>query len=289
MYRVQSVISYDDGLNTKNLPVKRVLLSGGGQLIFNPNSDKYIYFSRSAGHHIYYLYSRVFKIVKEELRWAKNNDAYRKLNLPDDFRAFTFRTNVNVDMIKDVQNFFKNYLPEKSIESIELDYMAGFGKMLEECSVYNVKKKLKMNCPEVSDPHVVGGAYGINDAWLDLLDSCTYQSRSVNITFDYVFDFLRDTAYKGKVSRQVLKYVLEDNPYLADVTKGVVYATIANPKFFDKNNVNRIISNLEVIEENALYNPDRRCANEEYFDAKKRELKEEFRSARKELVEQEKE
>ena len=285
MYRVQSTVSVDDGLNTKNLPVKRVLISDDGEIAFNPNSDKYIYFSRSKNHHLYYLYSRFFKIVKEELVWAKRLDSYKHLGLPDDFRVFTFHTNVNVDMVKDVQSFFNNYLPKKSLEAIQLQYMDSFGKMFEECSVYNVKKKEKLSCPEISDPHVVDGAYGINDAWLDLLNCCTVQTNSARVDFDQMFSYIIDTAYKGRVSRQLLKHVLEDNPYLLDISKEMAYTTLSNPTFFDKNNANRIVTNLEVIEQEELFNPNREEIYKGYFDDKKRELKSELREIKSEMGE----
>ena len=285
MYRIQSVARDSDGLNTKNLPVKRVLLSDDGEITFNPNSDKYIYFSRTENHHLYYLYSRFFKIVKEELVWAKRLDKYKHLNLPDDFRVFTFHTNVNVDMLKDVQSFFRNYLPKKSLETIQLDYMGEYGKILEDCVVYNVKKKEKMNCPEISDPHVVDGAFGINDAWLDLLNCCTIQTNSANIDFEQMFSYLIDTAHKGRVSRQILKHVLEDNPYLLDITKGITYKTLANPAFFDKNNANNIVANLEVIKQDNLFNPARQEIHEGYFDDKKRDFKMALKEAKSEMGE----
>jgi len=285
MYRVQSVTTANNGLNVKNLPVKRVLLSDDGKIAFNPNSDKYIYFSRARDHHLYYLYSRFFKMVKEELLWAKRLNKCGKYNLPDDFRVFTFHTNVNVDMLKEVKAYFKNCLPKKELEIVDMEYLPSYKNMLEECSTYNVKKKYSMNCPEISDPHVVSGAYGINEAWLDLLNSCIVQTKSAVVDFDYMFDYLIDTAYKGRVCRQILKNVLEDNPYLLDVTKGLAYKTLANPNFFAKDNCNKIVSSLEVIEEGKLYNQDVIKTPEVYFEEKKRMLKAELREVKSEMSE----
>ena len=285
MYRVQSPVIDSNGFNVKNLPVKRVLISDEGTIQFNPNSDKYIYFSRSRDHHLYYLYTRFFKMVKEELIWAKRLEQGKNYCLPDDFRVFTFHTNVNVDMLKNVKSFFNNCLPKKSLEIVELDYMPSFTSLLEECCVYNVKKKQDFNCPEISDPHVVDGAFGINDVWLDLLNSCVVETKSANVDFDFMFDYIIDTAYKGRVSRQILKHVLADNPYLLEVTDGLTYTTLSNPKLFDKNNANRIISNLEVIEEGNLYNTDRIKEPSEYFYEKKRELKNEMHMIKSEMGE----
>lgn len=279
LYRIQAYTDNLDPFTNRNVPVKRVIVSNDGKIVFNPNSHQFIYFSPTDRHHCYYIFNKVLKIITDELAKANRNPAFSKLNLPEDFRAFTYFSNTSVNIIKDVQNYFENYIPPKYVELVTLNYLNAFSAFFEDCSVRNVKKSFKDRCPEVSDTAVFGGAYGINDAWLDLLKASTLSTETTRLSVTEFLDFIMVNAYKTNVKRQQLKQVLNVNPHLFEILEYVTYNKLNNPSFYDPNNTNNIRNHLQAIEDYKIYN-EKRPKDRVYFAEQKQIFKDALHSAR---------
>ncbi len=277
MYRVQNSNTQINYF----LPVKRVIVSKFGQLEFNPDQNRYIYFSRTYKHHAYYIFHKVFGIIKGELKKAKANPKLSNLNLPMQFQFFDSYQNVNIKVIKQVKDFFSNYLPPQAVELITFEYLNCFANAFEDCCINNKVKTEGKHVPEISDTRTFQGAYGINDAWLELLKSCIVKTKSCNLSIDKFFGFLLGDSYRAKVDRKSIKNVMRANPFYFEMLNEVTYKHLKNPDFYDKNNVNCVIKSIDKIEKRKLYNCQNRIVDESIFEALKREAKKEIELIRK--------
>ena len=206
-------------------------------------------------HHAYYLYSKVLKIITKEIEKAKKNPYFAKLNLPEDFRAFRYYTHINTGVIKEVNNLFTNYLPPKKVELVTLQYLNSFCKLFELCATKNHQKTFGKNFPEISDVSTFGGAYGINDMWLELLKTCTVSSKTCTTSVNSILEELLELKHVVKVDDQRLKSILTRNETLFAILDHMTYSELQNPNFQNKNTPNKITNLLELIEEHQMYSP----------------------------------
>ena len=157
VYRVQSPTLETNPFFNRHVPIKRVTVSGDGSIEFNPNEQKYIYFSQSEKHHCYYIYHKVVKIINDLLKDAKNRPEYAKLDLPENMagllpgrcNALQYYTNMNIKVMENVQKFFSDYLPPQHVELVSLKYLNSFATLLNDCTVHNTKKchsKCEVKC-----------------------------------------------------------------------------------------------------------------------------------------------
>lgn len=265
----------DNFFNNPNVPGRRVIISGEGKIILNPDSQKFIYFSRSRKHHAYYIFNKIFKIISDELRKAKQDPKFAKLDLPDEFRAFTYYTHVNTEVIKQVKHFFKNYLPPKKVEVVTLQYLNAFSKLFELCATKNNNKTFGKNYPEISDTSLFTGAYGVNDAWLELLKECTVASKTGTIEIPTLLDNILERQHLVKVGNQRLSAVLKCNEPLFEILDSITYRELLNPDFQDKNTPNNITNLLQLIEEHHIYAPTINL-DTLFFAERRKEFKDEY-------------
>lgn len=271
IYRVQnSKIEEPD--YTQQAPLKRVLVANDGQIALNPNQEQFIYFSRTRKHHAYYMLNKIFRIIVSEIEKAKRNPYFAKLDLPDDFRAFTYYAYLNINSVKQAKNLFENYLPTQKLELITLKTIHTFNELFEACSIDNHLKTFGKNYPEVSDLSTFGGAYGINDLWLQLMRQCTTSSSVCTITAVSILEKLLECKHLIKVDSQRLKYVFGKNEALFSILDNLPYSTYSNPNFYDKNTINLITQILEKIEREHCYNPSLNL-NHQFFLSQRREIK----------------
>lgn len=278
VFRIQASEKETCPFLNRTTPVKRIIVADNGALKFNPDSNKFVYFSRNEKHHTYYIFNKVLKIIKEEVAKASKDPQYAKLKLSNDFRAFSYQTNVNIEVIKRVREFFANYIPPKYLELVTLKYLNSFSSLMDECTSRNVSKDKDSKCPEISDTGIFGGAYGINSTWLDLLNCCTISSSTAQLPITKVFDFLLDTSYKAHVSKQRLSFIFNTNPYLMDLLKEMTYKHLANPQFFNQNNTNDVVRHLETIKEQKLYNSAKAEQNRPFSPSTHKKFKTEIQA-----------
>ena len=263
MYRVQSVDEERSIFTAKNMPVRRVLISGCGKIEFNPDDMKYIYFSRTNKHHVYYIFNKVYRIIVDELRKNENHAMYKKLEIPCDLHMVDFYKTPSVNVLKRVQLFFRDYLPPVSVELVSLRYLNGFCDFLNDSLVYNKNKKDNF-APEISDRRMFGGAYGINDAWLSLFKCCVFETKHSNLTIDNFFEFLLYNSHRAHVIKQGLKSCLNNNPHFFEILDYITYTTLKNPDFYDKNNINIVKKSIREIRDERLYDQRKIITPEEF-------------------------
>lgn len=263
MYRVQNL---DDDMNYF-LPVKRVIVSKNGGIVFNPDQNRYIYFSRSYRHHAYYVFHKVFSTIRGVLK----NNASSQFKLPSSHQLFGSYQTVNVNNVKQIQDFFYNYFPPYFFELVAFDYIKCYSDIFEKCSIKNMDKaKIQGNrIPEISDNCVYGGAYGINDAWLELLRSCIKTSKYSCFSLDDFFDYLIRNSYKAKSKGGVENYT----PFYFDLLENLVYTEFKNPYFYDKNNANNVTASITKIQKRKLYNSGGSVIDNNVLNSSKREIK----------------
>lgn len=274
IYRIQGSEKNSPFLNTQ-CPLRRVLVSDDGKITLNPDSQHFIYFSRSKNHHTYYLYSKVLKIICKEIDKIKKSSIASRISLPDDFRAFKYYSHLNTEDIKILNNLFTNYIPPQEIELVTLKNLPAFYSLFEYCSTKNNQKNFGKNYPEISDTSTFGGAFGINDLWLELLKECSPISKVAKITVTDVLNELLTCKHLIKVDNQRLKSVLNCNEALLHILEHIQYKNQINPDFLDKNAPNKIINLLEQIEEYELYSPKLKLTKK-FFAKERKKFKEEY-------------
>lgn len=121
LYRAQSVV---DGRTFQTLPMKRVSLSDAQGLIFNPDHTRYIYFSPSSVHHAYYINKKLIDTVNYFL------DKYGKR-----VKRLVSRDFDNLQIVKTALSELGDLRKEVKVESIALEYLAVFKKMIDDCAI----------------------------------------------------------------------------------------------------------------------------------------------------------
>lgn len=274
IYRIQGSEKNNPFLNTQ-CPIRRVVVSDTGKIKLNPDSQHFIYFSRTKNHHSYYLYNKVLKIICKEIDRLKKSPISSKLNIPDDFRAFRYYSHLNVEDIKRVTWLLTNYSTLQEIELVRLKQIPAFSELFEYCATKNHQKNFGKSFPEVSDVSTFGGAYGINDAWLELLKACTVSTETANIKVTDVLEELLQCKHIIKISDQRLKSILTCNEALFHIIDHITYKELLNPDYIDKNTPNNITHLLEEIEEHKIYSPKLKLSKR-FFAEKRKEFKDEY-------------
>lgn len=290
VYRVQSTNLDTNPFFNRHIPIKRVSVSADGNIDFNPDEHKYIYFSKNEKHHCYYIYHKVVKIINDILRDAKSKPEYAKLDLPDNMagllpgrcNALQYYTNMNMKVMQNVQTFFSDYLPPQYVELVSLKYLHSFASLLDDCTVKNTRK-CHSNGPEISDTGLYRGAYGINDTWLDLLKCSTTESRTAKLSLDRFFDFLIEESYYGRAGRARLAE-LGDNQGFFKILESMTFTKLANPLLTEKNNINDITHHIQRIESLHQYNPNIDLSSS-YFRDTIADFKQEIRDYREDMGE----
>lgn len=274
IYRVQGSEKNNPFLNPA-CPIKRVLVSGDGKIKLNPDTQHFIYFSKTRNHHSYYMYSKVLKIISKEIDILRKSSNGSKLDIPNDFRAFRYYSHLNSDDIKKVKELLTNYTEPQEVELITMQYMPAFSELFEYCATKNHQKNFGKNYPEVSDVSTFGGAYGINDIWLELLKQCTVLTKTAQVPVTDILEELLKYKNTVKVTDQRLKSVLNCNQALFEILDHLQYKELSNPDFIDKNTINKITYLLELIEEYRLYSP-KLPLTRKFFVSQRKKFKDEY-------------
>lgn len=284
LYRMQTQGSAKMELDS-HYPAKRVIISNDGQIEFNPDASKFVYFSKTEKHHVYYIYTKVLKIIMAEINRSKDLPCVKTLGINNNFRASDFLGGLNYRVIKEVQKFFQEYIPPKYVELVSIKYLNVFSGLFEDCAINNLKKQAQSNVPEVSDKRIFNGAYGINDAWLELLKCCTIESEQSALSLEQFFEFILANSYKYKTTKKSIKPILNNYPQFFEILNLMTSRILENPKFNDKNNINDIKYYIQAIEEYKLYNQKKlKALNKEYFATKRQEFQQDYREVKSNIM-----
>lgn len=271
MYRVQSINLDSKPLLNKSVPIKRVIISNVGKINFNPNLNQYVYFSRTDKHHVYYIFNKILKIIVDQLKKLESVKMYKDIGLPENFDESIFYRNVDWNVIKRVQEFFRSWVTPIGVELVSLTYLNSFSDLINRCYVNNKNKK-KGSMPEISDTKFYQGAYGLNGDWLDLLKCVTVSTTTTNLYLDKFFEFYIGASSYRSAAKVSIKGILKQHPRFFDILEDLTYNELENPDFVSKNNVNNIVKNINQIYLKNQFNPKANLT-EAYFNQVKKEIK----------------
>ena len=248
LYRAQSVV---DGRTFQTLPMKRVSLSDAQGLIFNPDHTRYIYFSPSSVHHAYYINKKLIDTVNYFL------DKYGKR-----VKRLVSRDFDNLQIVKTALSELGDLRKEVKVESIALEYLAVFKKMIDDCAVKqgSFKSDNKMYIPQISDTKTYGGGIGLAESWLDLLRDTTVFIKTKEISIDDLF--MNIVSRKQMTKREVYSRF--------DTSEHIVHGVY---HMRDKNGANAIRHDVMQIEENGDYALNETTQRKDYFSSLRRELR----------------
>ena len=248
LYRAQIQV---EGKILQTMPVKRVSLSEANGLVFNPDNTKYIYFSPSSIHHSYYIHKKMLDSVNFFL------DIYGKK-----VKNLVSRDLGNLDLVKIALEELGDLKKEIKIESIALEYLAVFKKMIDDCAVKqgSFKSDNKMYIPQISDTKTYGGGIGLAESWLDLLRDTTVFIKTKEISID---DLFMTIVSRKKMSKREVYSRFDTSEH---ILQGVYHIR-------DKNGANAIRHDVMKIEENGDYALNETTQRKDYFSSLRRELR----------------
>ncbi|MBQ4558025.1 MAG: hypothetical protein IJA61_01450 [Clostridia bacterium] len=266
---------------------KRVDVLSSGDVDFK-DMQSYLYLSKTKGHHSYFLFIKMLDLIDSELKFIKSNEYYKKAQLPENVSELmhTSRQNgtyskLNTKLLKEVQAFFKEYLPSESVELVSLEYLNSFNELINTCAISNSVKEEGDQSPEITDTGKSGGSYGVNGVWADLLRRSVVSSSTSSLSMNSFFDFLIEESYFGYKSRGKFSEIIEDEGF-AKVLSQLPYVTKKNGVFLQSNNTNGIISDIQRIEKDHIY-PQGIVLSPTYFTKQRAAFKAEVKEVRSEL------
>ena len=112
--------------------------------------SRYIYFSKSAIHHTYYVTRKLKRLISLEI--LKDTDYF-----------FNKKTLLDNTIFKEIEKKIENYLIEDDLLSIEFSFLSIMNEMLEKNSISNRRKEADNRKIEKVDHNIYGGGYGFCD------------------------------------------------------------------------------------------------------------------------------
>ena len=123
--------------------------------------------------------------------------------------------------------------------------------------------------PEISDTRYYHGAYGINDAWLELLKCSTVSTKTTNLYLDKFFEYYIANSSYSSSAKASIHGILKENPKFFELMENLTYAELNNPDFLAKNNANNMVKYINKISKNKLYNTEKEVLPSVFTQAKK--------------------
>lgn len=168
----------------------------------------------------------------------------------------------NLDLVKIALEELGDLKKEIKIESIALEYLAVFKKMIDDCAVKqgSFKGDNKMYIPQISDTKTYGGGIGLAESWLDLLRDTTVFIKTKEISID---DLFMTIVSRKKMSKREVYSRFDTSEH---ILQGVYHIR-------DKNGANAIRHDVMKIEENGDYALNETTQRKDYFSSLRRELR----------------
>ena len=134
--------------------------------------NRYLYYSKSSNHHLYFLVKRLFKTISDNYDICINNARDRKLIEKID----TVIELLHYDDISFVDNY----------KCLDIS-----SSLLLADNAYSNKSKNKPNTVELVDTHYYGGGYGVKGLWSELFDLLTLcEKQNILHSIDFI-NYLR--------------------------------------------------------------------------------------------------
>ncbi|MCI8394885.1 MAG: hypothetical protein HFH86_05360 [Bacilli bacterium] len=131
--------------------------------------NKYVYYSKTLKHHLYYTSKRIEQFLKNEILMEKDRNLW---------------VNMDIKKIKEIINQILNFQYRNTMSSIELKYCPIFQQLMSQNTVNNMREKeTNQKYIECCDLTRAGGGYGLSEEWLLLLNYLTilYCYREINM------------------------------------------------------------------------------------------------------------
>ncbi len=180
------------------VPSYRVLSSH--EVCGNP-SNRYVYYSITLKHHIYFLVKKIFKKIEACYDISISNPRDKHL----------------VDKINDIMSILES---DKSFTvGVKYLWIDAFTMKTIEDNSYSNKYPHKNGLIERADSTIYGGGYGLNDLWLTLFNLLTYcaaenilKSDDVLRYFDELSSLLKKygSSYLKIAKQEAAKSILRD-------------------------------------------------------------------------------
>lgn len=235
----------------KSMPIKRITLTKDKEILFNPDQDRYIFFSPNYMHHTYYMIKKMMDTMNAFL--AKLN----KERLCISGRDFG-----DINKIKKACNCLGMLKKEIRIESLSILYLAQVKKLIDDCSIDTQLKLAGQHIPEKTDRRVHGGGLGLTDDWLELLKYTSLFVKTKTFDLDNFFELLLEKKQK-KLNMMQLCEMFESQHLTLHKLKHIS----------EKNAINNIYQSIDNIFEKNEYNPRNKALNEAYFSSQRRLIK----------------
>lgn len=250
------------GAIIKNAPVRRVLIDKeSGNVTFNPDAKKFIYFSGSFRHQSIYAYKKMQAGINEAIAALLAGSGEQILTVRDLVKQINARQADKVlDMLDD------------RYESVAISVLPRFVSFLSGCAELNSRKKNKKS-PEIVDVRAGGGGgFGLADNWLGLFKAVMVKLDVIRVGFDDFFETYSFRFAGGK------------KPSRAEFLAGrQSECSITTNNVSDTNTINNIVKYIQGIYNNKEFDTNNRALTDDYFEDATRALKTQFRDIRKKV------
>lgn len=190
-----------------------------------------IYFSKSYDHHKYFIRKKL-KTGINKILIDNRLPIINKYNM-------SVLDNYNQILCAVIDNYelFNN-------ESIHLVFSNKLLNLIKENSIKQEDKIKGLNLPELADRRKNGGAYGISNDWLELLNNLTLFYKKINIDYNDVLNYL----YKVK-----LNYLSNRKWDVVQFLDEKIPTTYINEYIYCPYHKYKILENMETIIQNKNY------------------------------------
>ena len=258
LYRGQCL--YEDK-PIQSMPYKRISITKEKELIFNPNQDKYVFFSPSYIHHMYYLIKKMIDTM---------NSFLQKMN--KDYLLINGRDFNNYDKIKKVCESLGMLKKEIRLESFSILYLAQVKNFINDCSIDSQFKFAGQHIPERTDKRVCGGGLGLSEDWLELLKYTTLFIKTKTFKLEDFLAFVLEKKNKRLTRTEICEMFELKNLTLHKVKH-----------ITEKNAINKIYNSIGNIFQKKEYNLQNKNLTDSYFANQRRIIKRDRNNAILEL------
>lgn len=168
---------------------------------------KYVYFSASEKHHMYYTEKRIKQVISKDI-----------LNEPN--MQFNKETILNKDKFNFIINAIENYSFDDKMMSIEFSNSPLMKQLLKRNAIRNAKKSAEDRRVEIADSTKYGGGYGLCEEWLKVFNLLTYFYSYQRITKGNLLDFLynyRQNLITAKRTLYSVSFLLDQKNRVIDI------------------------------------------------------------------------
>lgn len=212
--------------------------------IYMQNSLRYVYFSRTQKHHMYYVIKRLKQLINEEV-------------LKDTDLKLDKQTIVDSTLFNEITKYIENFSFDDRMLSIEFSVSPLMTQLLDKNTISNrCKKTNDRRIERVDYNHRHGGGLGFCDEWLKVFELLTFFYSYRRITNENILDFL----YMQRRNLLQAQSILNSVSFLLDPRTIVIKI---NDKIYSDFCKYELMDSLQKITEDELYFPESILAHDQ--------------------------